>query len=94
MATATAPEWEQEELGLTFSPPRITPLADGSYRVQPGKPVPLPTYVSVRKASKLLGLSPRRVQEIARELGARQRGPRCLLRLPLDAVREAAGRLA
>lgn len=96
MATATEPEWNQLEMELLISvPPRITPLGDGSYRVAPQKPVVMEKFVSVREAARLLQLSTRRVQEIAaRDLGARQRAPRCKLRLPLERLRAALAREA
>lgn len=96
MATATEPECESEQMELLLMPGelRITPLGDGSHRVKQMPPRPMPQYVSVRKAASLLGLGPRQVQNLARQMGARQRADGCRLRIPLEAVLAAAGREA
>ncbi len=80
---------------LSF-PPSVVPTgrADGAVLVIPGRPVVMEDEVTVSEAAKLTGYSVRQIQKIARGLGARQRGPRCKLRLPARAVAEMISRRA
>lgn len=78
---------EQLELRLHF-PPTVVPTgrADGAVMVIPGKPVVEDALLTVKQAAELTGYSVRRIHYLARQMGARQRAPRCKIRIPASEV--------
>jgi len=67
---------------------------DGAYLVTPGRAVVMEEELSTKEVAKRFNLSRRRVQQIARELGARQRKRGCKLRIPASMVARELARLA
>jgi len=78
---------DQLTLPLHF-PASVIPTgrADGAVLVVPGKAVLMERELTVKEVARLSGYTPRRIQQLARTLGARQRQRGCKLRIPASAV--------